>query len=219
MDTSLRVVVCHGNQLLADCISLAIGRSRAVCFSEVFHPDDAVEDIGILDVLMLDASLPDATVVGMIACAKRVNPRARVLLLVPRHAADRMMEFTRFKADGCLLDQSGFDELEEAVYTVAAGETYCSVQAANAIFRLAGQSDKDREWSAHPDQIRLTEREREILELIAWEKMGNKQIAYRLNISLYTVKNHVHNIIEKLGVDDRHTAVQKAHRLMLIGHQ
>ncbi len=90
------------------------------------------------------------------------------------------------------------------------------MQVANALFSQLGQSNVDQKWSQHIDNVRLTAREREILELIAWEKLGNKQIARRLSISLYTVKNHIHNIIEKLGVDDRHAAADMATRRMML---
>src|SRR5260370_6247620 len=58
----------------------------------------------------------------------------------------------------------------------------------------------------------LTAREIEVMQLIAWERLGNRQIARRLNVSVYTVKNHVHNIIEKLGVCDRFEAAQLAQK-------
>ena len=57
----------------------------------------------------------------------------------------------------------------------------------------------------------LTPREVEVLRLIE-EHLSNKQIARRLSLSLYTVKNHVHNIVEKLKVCDRHEAVEYAGR-------
>ena len=59
------------------------------------------------------------------------------------------------------------------------------------------------------DNARLTVREREILRIIAVEQLGNKQIARRLHVSLYTVKNHVHSIMKKLDVRERGEAVTR----------
>ena len=65
-----------------------------------------------------------------------------------------------------------------------------------------------------PASVRLTEREREILALIHGG-ISNKQIGQRLCLELPTVKNHVHNILEKLGVSGRHEAAQVSRKLTL----
>src|SRR4029077_2632670 len=103
-----------------------------------------------------------------------------------------------------------------AIQAVLSGRPYCSPQLANALFVQLGTHDPSHRWSQYMDDARLTAREREILRMIALEQLGNKQIARRLHVSLYTVKNHVHNIIEKLGVEDRHQAAQvaRSHRLV-----
>jgi two-component system nitrate/nitrite response regulator NarL len=62
----------------------------------------------------------------------------------------------------------------------------------------------------------LTMREGEILRMIAYQNLSNKQIARELRLSIYTVKNHVHSIIEKLGTEDRMAAARHAVRRGLL---
>jgi DNA-binding NarL/FixJ family response regulator len=103
-----------------------------------------------------------------------------------------------------------------AIEVVRAGASYFSPELANALFAQLNGSDQQSSWGPYVDTQRLTPREREILRLIASENLSNKQIARRLHLSLYTVKNHVHNIIEKMDVNDRHGAAQLAQRRHLI---
>jgi DNA-binding NarL/FixJ family response regulator len=209
------IAICHGNQLLAECLKYTLSRNS----SHQCHLLDCccpAADAIAADLLVIDGALPTADIEGLIVCTRRSNHACRVLLVVSRHAAHQMIQLTRLGADGCLFDQSSVEELHTAIEALLRGEQYCSMQVANALFSQLGQSNVDQKWSQHIDNVRLTAREREILELIAWEKLGNKQIARRLSISLYTVKNHIHNIIEKLGVDDRHAAADMATRRMML---
>ena len=209
------ISICHGNQLLAECLKFTLSQNPAHQCHLLPSCCPAEEAIAA-DLLVVDAALPVVDLEGLIAYSRRSNHSCRVLLVVSRHSSDQMLQLTRLGADGCLFDQSSVQEMHLAIAALLRGEQYCSMQVANALFSQLGRSDVDHKWAKHMDNIHLTVREREILELIAWEKLGNKQIARRLSISLYTVKNHIHNIIEKLGVDDRHAAAEMATRRMLL---
>jgi ATP/maltotriose-dependent transcriptional regulator MalT len=74
---------------------------------------------------------------------------------------------------------------------------------------------RDSITSQRADDSNLTQRERQVLALMA-DRMSNQEIADELSLSLYTVKNHVHNILEKLQVDDRFDAIDHARRRRLI---
>ncbi|MEI8384203.1 MAG: response regulator transcription factor [Planctomycetota bacterium] len=129
-----------------------------------------------------------------------------------------MVELAQFVGDGCLYEEVPLINVSAAIETVLSGQSFCSPELANALMAQIGRRGHLASWSQHVDDVQLTSREREVLELIAWENLGNKQIARRLEVSLYTVKNHVHNILEKLGVADRHDAVHHARqRKLLVG--
>ena len=211
----ITIAICHGNQLLAECLKYTLGQNPAhQC--HLLTSSCPASDAMAADLLVIDASLPTADLEGLIVYSRRSNHLCRVLLVVSRHSSDQMIQLTRLGADGCLFDQSSVQEMHTAIAALLRGEQYCSMQVANALFSQLGRTDVEHKWAQHLDNIHLTVREREILELIAWEKLGNKQIARRLSISLYTVKNHIHNIIEKLGVDDRHAAAEMATRRMML---
>lgn len=97
------------------------------------------------------------------------------------------------------------DELVAAVIGAARGEPVFPPRIATALLRRVSTL---RHWPASSDGAGLTMREREVVELIA-EGLSNKEISSRLSIEVATVKNHVHNILEKLGVERRSDAVAR----------
>ena len=218
MDTNVSVLVCHANRLLADCLTHALtdlfnAACRIVEIKQIL--DNRVDLVADALLLLLDGSIADSESHCIIERVRHANPTCRVLLLVSGESTNRVIALAKLGAEGCVFEDVSVDELWNAIEQVLSGHTYCSPQVANALFATVGKQGAPP-WSEHLDNVRLTAREREVLELIAWERLGNKQIGRRLSISLYTVKNHVHNIIEKLDVQDRHEAADVATRRRLL---
>lgn len=104
-----------------------------------------------------------------------------------------------------------FDELTATLAAVVRGRRVCGSRATREVFSLLarlGRRDRRRDQM---DALRLTPRQMEVLRLMA-KGLGNLKIAAHLGLSHYTVKNHVHNILERLGVKDRTEAVAFAYR-------
>jgi DNA-binding NarL/FixJ family response regulator len=116
-------------------------------------------------------------------------------------------------ARGFLLKDVSLEQLVEAIHTVAAGDSL--LQPAMTQRLLEGVESLNNAFLSldHPDP--LTERETEILRLMAGG-YSNREIAQALNVAEGTVKNHVSNILSKLGVRDRTRAVLKALELKLV---
>jgi DNA-binding NarL/FixJ family response regulator len=106
-------------------------------------------------------------------------------------------------ASGFVLRDACLDELIDCLETVARGDLRCSPSIAGALLRRLGTLASERPRS---DPVRdITWREREVLGLVE-QGLSNKDIAGRLSIEVTTVKNHIHNILEKLGVRRRSDA-------------
>lgn len=213
--------LCHRNSLFSECLGAAINSSGLVRCS-VFSPEiltasiDSLGKVVTIELILLDVSLNDELADRVAREIHRFHPDCKLLLMVAAPAIDRMLDMAKFGGQGCLYEEAPLAIVRTAIETVLAGRPFCSPELANALMAQMGQVDRNSTWSKHLDDVQLTAREREVLELIAWENLGNKQIARRLSVSLYTVKNHVHNIIEKLGVADRHEAVQFAKKRKLL---
>lgn len=148
------------------------------------------------DVTILGLRLPDSCAVDEIENYLREDERAKIIVLAD-HAGDA--EISRSLKNGAFgyvcKDVSAID-LVKAIRTVHAGKKYLQTEVANILSENFGQEE-------------LTKTERKILQAVAAGK-ANKEIAYELNVSENTIKTHVKNVFEKLGVTDRTSAATLA---------
>jgi DNA-binding NarL/FixJ family response regulator len=148
------------------------------------------------DVTLMSLRFPDSCAVNEIEKFLRISPKAKIIV-VASHAGDA--EITRSLQEGAkgyICKDISEDELVKAVRTVAAGKKYIPTEVAAILSENVGQEP-------------LTPSEHKVLEEIVSGK-ANKEIAYDLNISENTVKTHVKNIFDKLGVSDRTSATTTA---------
>jgi DNA-binding NarL/FixJ family response regulator len=126
-------------------------------------------------------------------------PQTQVVALAVREATDEVISWARAGADGLVTRDASLDELTDCILGSARGEAHCSPGILGVLLRHVAASSRERAPSAAGN---LTGRERQILTLID-EGLSNKEIASALRIGLPTVKNHVHHILDKLGVRRR----------------
>jgi DNA-binding NarL/FixJ family response regulator len=163
------------------------------------------------EVLVLDLNLPGLS--GVQVCKELVgdNPALRVLVLSASGEHEDVLEAVKSGATGYLLKSAGRDELLDAVGRTAVGDPVFTPGLAGLVLgeyrRLA--SDSVPATNDEPEAPRLTERETEVLRLVA-KGLSYKQIAERLVISHRTVQNHVQNTLGKLQLHNRVELVRYA---------
>jgi len=157
------------------------------------------------DVMLLDLELPGGNGLDAIATIKRVSPQTRIVIFSAYAGEERVGAALGAGADSYVLKGTASDELLATVRAVAAGNT----RMAPAIAAQAVEALRT------PRYARVTEREREILVLVA-EGLSNKAIAERLSITERTVKFHVGEILSRLGAGNRAQAVAIAQQRGLI---
>ena len=164
------------------------------------------------DVVLMDLVMPEMDGVTATRLLKQQSPRSQVLVLTSYYDDEHIFPAIRAGALSYLLKSTGLDELTEAVRRAAHGEaTLHPHVAARMVRELNGASGETAALYAA-----LTEREREVLRLIA-DGLHNAEIAGRLVISERTVKSHVNNILAKLQVADRTQAAIFAWREGIMG--
>lgn len=214
--------LCHRNALFSECLALSLSNSETISCSMI-SPFTAILpgcfSQSPFKLLLLDGSLPEELTERVLKELRRVQPSSKILFLISESAVGRIVELARFGVDGFSREEVTLAGLRSAIDLVLSGTTFCSPELANALLAQIGRNMHDGNWSQQLDSPLLSDREREVLELIALQRLSNKQIARRLGISLYTVKNHVHNIIKKLAATDRHEAVEIARlkNLLVVG--
>jgi two-component system NarL family response regulator len=148
------------------------------------------------DVTLLDLRMPGMSGVEAATAIRAEYPNARMVALTTYGGDEDIRRALSAGVQAYLTKDVLHDELIKAIHAVHAGQTYLPAAVAAA---LAAQMPR-------PD---LSAREVQVLELIV-RGMANKQIAYSLSIAEHTVKNHVKNILSKLGVQDRTQAATAA---------
>jgi DNA-binding NarL/FixJ family response regulator len=165
------------------------------------------------DVLVLDLNLPAKP--GAQVCRELVghDPTLRVLVLSASGEHADVLEAVKSGATGYLLKSASTEELLDAVRRTAVGDPVFTPGLAGLVLgeyrRLASERASTAQDAAQPGTPRLTERETEVLRLVA-KGLSYKQIAERLVISHRTVQNHVQNTIGKLQLHNRVELVRYA---------
>ncbi|HET8752017.1 MAG TPA: response regulator transcription factor [Gaiellaceae bacterium] len=155
------------------------------------------------DVVLMDLSMPELGGVEATAQIDAAHDGAvSIVILTSFSDREQVLAALDAGASGYLLKDADPDELIRGIRAAARGESPIAPKAAREV--IATRSEQ----RTGPD---LSEREREVLELVA-EGLPNKQIALRLSISEKTVKAHLTNIFERLGVTDRYQAALWAKR-------
>ncbi|WP_016931814.1 response regulator [Rhodococcus sp. R1101] len=166
---------------------------------------EALEGVNAdIDVVLMDIELGDGSGIDATRSILRKVPGTRILMVTMHEDEDILVASIRAGASGYLVKGADPSGVERAIRAVAAGEMI--VGAAVAAKALAAVSTSRNTAAAFPD---LTEREREIFDLVA-RGLDNAAISRRLILSQKTVRNHVSNILGKIGASDRASAIVRA---------
>ena len=161
-------------------------------------------------VVVLDLQIPAPDGVEVTTQLVRDDPTVRVLILSASGEQDDVLEAVKAGATGYLVKSASRGELLAAVRRVAEGDTVFTPGLAGLVLgEFRRLSDTPAAASSDPDAPRLTERETEVLRLVA-KGLSYKQIAERLFLSHRTVQNHVQNTLRKLQLHNRVQLVRYA---------
>lgn len=181
---------------------------------EAADGEEALERIRTLtpDVVLMDISMPTMGGIDATARIREAGGRARVLVLTQYDHEEYIKRVMQAGASGYILKSAIAEELLRGIRAVERGEQFFTP----AVSRVMVDSYiKTATGNGTPRSGQLTNREREILQMIA-EGNTNQQIAAKLFISVRTVEFHRSNIIEKLGVHDTAGLVKRAIQMKLI---
>jgi len=157
------------------------------------------------DVLLLDLRMPNLDGLAALQALQQTNKRTRVIILTASEDKNEFVQAMKLGCSGIVLKQTAPDLIVKSIRKVHAGEIWLDSHTTAAVMRQfqtgtegsgATAGGKGRERSP------LSAREREIVALVA-QGYKNKEMAEKMFISEQTVKNHLHNIFDKLGVSDR----------------
>jgi two-component system nitrate/nitrite response regulator NarL len=201
----IHVFLVEDNRLLRDGIKALINAQpdlKIAATSEGKH--DVLLKVRTLkpQVVLMDLGLRNENGVNIVATLTKEMPQTKVIGmgLVPSQLD--IVEMVQAGAAGFILKDATIDNVLSTIRSVSRGEKVLPPLLTGSLFSHVVEHALPRGKAKLADAVRMTKREREIIVLIA-EAMSNKEIAHRLDLSTYTVKSHIHNILEKMALHSR----------------
>ncbi len=188
-------------------------------FDVVGSADDALSAVTMArevrpDLVMLDVLMPGMSGLEVVDKILRASPGTKVMLLTSSESEEDLLKAIKAGAMGYIVKDTGLANLVQAVRDILAGGAVVSPAMGGKLFQTVAHLLRHRDLNS-TRRPALTGREIEVLQSVA-EGLTSKEIGERLFISENTVKNHVRNILDKLGLRSRNEAVMYALREELI---
>ena len=157
------------------------------------------------DVLLLDLRMPNLDGLSALQTLQQTNKRTRVIILTASEDKNEFVQAMKLGCSGIVLKQTAPELIVKSIRKVHGGEIWLDSHTTAAVMRqfaAPGEIGSGSGTGKSRERSPLSHREREIVQLVA-QGYKNKEMAEKMFISEQTVKNHLHNIFDKLGVSDR----------------
>lgn len=163
------------------------------------------------DVILLDVGLRSQNSLEIVKSIKNKSNKVRVIVmhLIPTQAD--ILDFVKAGSSGLIMKDATVSDFLRTIRSVAQGEKVLPSHLTESLFsQIVERAVKSTGNDKLIESVRMTKRERQVIELIA-DGLMNKEIAQKLHLSTFTVKSHVHNILEKLALHTRLQIARYAH--------
>jgi DNA-binding NarL/FixJ family response regulator len=211
MRPAIRVTVLSQDRMLREVLEAALALREGLEAVAVSQAENEA-----VDVALIDAGRDRSAALALLWEARERWPAARLIVVGLEAEDESVVDFIEAGAGGYLLKGSSREELVAVIRAAQQGLAACSPRIVSSVLARISALSKQVEPAPLPAEIEpLTLREREILTLLA-AGLGNKEVGRRLHITVQTVKNHVHRVLEKLQVHRRRDAVRLAYDLGIL---
>ena len=210
MSTSpIRVLIADAQPIVLEGLKAVLNRQPGLeVIGEAADGAEAIDKTVQLnpDVVLMDVKLPKVDGLTVLRSIQTRAPRSKVVLFAAPEHKDEFVEAMKLGCCGILLKDAAPSLIEKSIQKVHAGEIWLDSTTTAAVIRqFASPSEfpaAHGNGKPNRERAQLSQREREIIVLIA-QGYKNKEIAEKMFITEQTVKNHLHNVFDKLGVSDR----------------
>ena len=212
--TKIRLLLLEDNRLLREGLTAMLNEQPDIEVVAAFGNGKEAVLKGIQElkpqIILLDLGLKGQNSLHLVELTKKESSEIKVIVmdLIPMPAD--MIAFVKAGVSGFILKDATFEDFVGTIRSVAAGASVLPPSLTSSLFSQIIEKVAGEGKVSLIESVRMTKREREVIELIA-EGLSNKEIAQQLSIATYTVKSHVHNILEKLALHTRLQVASYAH--------
>jgi len=159
------------------------------------------------NIVLLDLGLRNQSSMQLVKVIKKEFEKVKVIVMDLVPSQEDVLMFIQAGVSGFILKDANVEDFLRTIRSVAAGTKVLPPFLTETLFsQIVIKAVKELDHSKIIESVRMTKRERQVIDSVA-DGLTNKEIAQKLNLSTYTVKSHIHNILEKLAL---HTRVQIA---------
>lgn len=202
----IRTLLIEDNQLLRESITALLKKQSDITLISAI--DNGEKNLVLIDklkpnIVLLDIGSRNQNSLQVIKLIKKIFNETKIIVMdiIPLQAD--VLEFVQAGVSGFILKEANIVELLKTIRSVYEGAQVLPYQLTGSLFsQIVKQEFYVSGLSAINKSVRMTKREQQVIKLIA-DGLTNKEIAEELHVSIYTVKSHVHNILEKLALNTR----------------
>ena len=201
----IRILLIEDNRILREGIKAMVdAQTDMKVVSSSGGNDDALLLTHNLapQVILMDLGLRNRNGLRVVSSLRREHPEIKVIGMGLIPSQLDIIELVKAGASGFILKDATVEDFLGTIRSVAHGTKVLPPPLTDSLFSYVVELALEKGKGKLLNAVKMTTREREIIALIA-EGLSNKEIAQRLNLATYTVKSHVHNILEKLALHSR----------------
>jgi len=209
----ISVLIVDSHRLIRDCLLQVLKAEDLTILEPAANRYEALSKIKSSnpEVVLISSSLRDDSALDLARELCFRFPHVKSVMYGMQESQDDYVAQVEAGLRGYVFEHSSsLEELQRTIRQVVAGEIACPPEVTYVMFTRLNQLASEKWWVNRATNMKLTPREVEILELIA-KGLNNREIGEQLFLSLHTIKNHVHKILQKLQVSRRSDAVKYAH--------
>ena len=201
----IRLLLIEDNRLLRDGIlSILKPHKDIVIITSTGDSKNPLLKIHQLkpNVVLLDLGLRSQNSLRVVEIVKREFPKAKVIVMDLAPVQADILQYVEAGASGFILKDASLNDFLSTIRTVSKGATVLPPLLIDSLFSQIVDYAMGNGKARLLEAVRMTKRERQVIALLG-NGLNNKEIAQKIHISVYTVKSHIHNIMEKLALHTR----------------
>jgi two-component system, NarL family, response regulator DegU len=206
----ISIVVVEDNRLLREGITEMIGKEDDLRVSAAFG--DCVKALQCVresepNLVLLDLGLRNQNSLNLVKSLRKEFSKVNIIAMDLVPAQEDVLQFVQAGISGFILKDATVTAFLKTIRSVASGSKVLPSHLTESLFsQIVDKAVSELNPSKIISAVKMTKRERQVIDLVA-DGLTNKEIAQKLHLSTYTIKSHIHNILEKLAL---HTRVQIA---------